>query len=80
MTLVTAKTIKLLLCARTRAREKEDYRYFHSCKCQSLILYSRWSATPSEGGLKQPVTFVKMTRRFSENNPLFRDVRWGVLS
>ena len=29
VTLVTAKTIKLLLCVRTRTREKGDYRTFY---------------------------------------------------
>ena len=30
VTLVTAKTIKLLLCACTRAREEGGYRYFYN--------------------------------------------------
>ena len=39
VTLVTAKTIRLLLCACTRAREEGGYRYFYNSN--SLSLYFR---------------------------------------
>ena len=82
VTLVTAKTIKLLYCARTRTREEMDYRSFHNshslCSMRDFLEF----IFTSRGG-KWPVVLWKVTCRFMESDVLFyrkwRIVLWKVM-
>ncbi len=69
------------MCAYACAREGQLHVF---SQLKNSISYSLFSMVirSFRRGIKQPVIlvkttrhFVKMTRRFSENNPLFRDVR-----
>ena len=78
VTLVTAKSVKLLLCVRVRARAREG--------CYSFFII-RFSIvpTPLQGKNFQPVVWWKTTRRFMKvtcrsmkSDPLFYEM-WPVV-
>ena len=63
---MTAKMIKLLLCARTRTRERGDYRTFHYWFFQLLqccAFHRQYN--------KQAVVLYKTSRCFVQNEPSF---------
>ena len=66
VTLVTAKSVKLLLCARTRTRERRNYRtfynsFFYCCKgCAFRRLYNKRFVVLS----KTTCRLSRTTRRF----------------
>ena len=66
VTLVTAKTIKLLLCVRARTREKHDYRTFYT--------FPSYYCDDEQ----RAVVLWKVTCRFMESDVSFYE-KWRVV-